>query len=427
MRYSRDMDKRKKILYIITKSNWGGAQRYVYDLAANLPRNTTSAASHVPRYAVGAAEVDIRGLPGDQFEAVVAAGGSGRLFDMLASAGVRTIAIPSLDRDIHIYNEWQALWHLFKIIKKEQPDVVHLNSSKIGGLGALAAFIYKICKRFQVSSFKFQVIFTAHGWGFHEDRSWPAKAAIFFVSWFSALFQDRIIVLNKADFTAAEKFIPHRRITLIPNGILPIDFIARAEARALLAEKIRQPIEPDAILIGAIAELTKNKGLSYLIGAVNQIRFHASGFRFQVILIGTGEEKENLQKQIDALNLNSDVFLAGFIPDASRYLKAFDVFALPSLKEGSPFVVLEAMAAGLPIAASRVGGLADLIEHEKEGLLVPPKDAKRMSEALASLITSPEKRRAYGDAAAKKQETNFSFHAMLEHTIRIYLNAPTDQ
>ena len=390
------MDKRKKILYIITKSNWGGAQRYVYDLAANVPK--------------------------DRFEAVVAAGGNGRLFDMLKNAGVRTITIPSLERDIHIYSEWGAFWQLFKIIRKEQPDVMHLNSSKIGGLGAIASFLYKLV----VCRWSLITVFTAHGWGFHEDRSWPAKAAISFISWFSALFQDRIIVLNKADFTAGEKFIPHRRIALIPNGILPIDFIARAEARALLAEKIRQPIKPDTILIGAIAELTRNKGLTYLIEAIQLLSAQRSTFNVQIILIGTGEEKENLQKQIDALKLNSDVFLAGFIPDASRYLKACDVFALPSLKEGSPYVILEAMRAGLPIAASRVGGLADLIEHEKEGLLVPPKDAKRMSEALASLITSPEKRRAYGDAAAKKQETNFSFHAMLDHTITLY-DCPTDQ
>jgi len=383
------MPERRKVLYIGTKSNWGGAQRYVYDLAMNLPR--------------------------DRFEAVVAAGGDGMLFDMLNSAGIRTIPIPGMSRDIHIYSELSALRQLVSIIRKEQPDAVHLNSSKAGGLGAVAARIAS-----WGTGNRPLIVFTVHGWGFHEDRSALWRAAIYVVSWISSLFQDKIILLDTTDLAAAEKFIPRRKLTLIPNGIGDIDFYARADARAFLTKKIAHPISNDTFLIGCIAELTKNKGLYYLIDAAVRIKTEYPDLTFQLIIIGDGEEKENLKQQIMQNKLDDTIFLAGFIPAASRYLKALDIFMLPSLKEGLPYVLMEAMQAELPIIATEVGGIPDLIEDKKEGLLVRAKDTRGMTDALVSMIQHPEMRGAYAAAAAQKQETNFIIHAMIEHTITLY-------
>ena len=130
------MTSTKKVLYVITKSVWGGAQRYVFDLATNLPK--------------------------DQFEIVAAAGGEGPLFDKLHNAGIRTINTPSLERDVHILNETSVFWQLLKIFHTEKPDILHLNSTKIGALGALAAFLYKLL----TLNFKLLTVFTVHGWGF---------------------------------------------------------------------------------------------------------------------------------------------------------------------------------------------------------------------------------------------------------------------
>ena len=110
---------KKKILYVITKSNWGGAQKYVYDLATNLPQ--------------------------DKFDAAVVVGGRGPLTDQLREAGVRTIILPTLQETNSLGGvlfapvNFRALFTLFNIYRKERPDVIHLNSSKIGGLGAVAA------------------------------------------------------------------------------------------------------------------------------------------------------------------------------------------------------------------------------------------------------------------------------------------------
>ena len=399
------MDKRKKILFLITKSNWGGAQRYVHDLAANLPR--------------------------ERFDSAVAAGGGdGRLFDMLKKAGVRTIPIPGLGRDIRTVDELRTFREIFRIIKKERPDVVHLNSSKAGALGAIAAKAALLTNKFflQPTTYNLQpiIVFTAHGWGFHEDRPLLARAAIFFASRFSSLFQDRIIVLDTADYAAAEKFIPRRKLALIPNGIGEIDFYARpdmsgrAAARAFLAQKIGRDIPDGAIVIGTIAELTKNKGLPYLVEAIRLLNLQPATCNLQAIIIGDGEEKETIQKQIDARGLAESVFLAGFIPDAGRFLKAFDAFVLPSLKEGLPYAVMEAMTADLPVIATNVGGMPDLVKNHQTGLLIPPEDFQKLSESLGYLMRHPEERTRLGENAASLIATKFRFSDMLERTITLY-------
>ena len=140
-------EEKLKILFIITKSNFGGAQRYVYDIATHLPK--------------------------DKFEATVALGGSGVLKDKLEATGIRTIALPDLERDISVVKEWRAFVNIFKAIKETEPDIVHLNSSKAGALGALAARLYNLFLKLSKRDLQLgiKIIFTAHGWAFKEKRN----------------------------------------------------------------------------------------------------------------------------------------------------------------------------------------------------------------------------------------------------------------
>ncbi|MBI2640551.1 MAG: glycosyltransferase family 4 protein [Candidatus Sungbacteria bacterium] len=379
---------RKKILYVITKSVWGGAQRYVFDLATNLPK--------------------------DRFDVAVVTGGKGALTGKLEQAGIRTIPLPILQERGGFFEvvfslaNIRTLFSLVRIFRQEKPDIIHLNSSKIGGLGAVAAFFYK------VTSNQLPVtIFTVHGWGFKEDRPLPIRALIFFISWFSSLFQNKIICINNADFKAAKKFIPRRKLALIFNGIGPIDFLPRAEARAFFAQKIGRVLTEDDIIIGTVAELTKNKGLNYLIDAINQMKL-------QTIIIGSGEDHEKLQKQIISLQMQDDIFLVGFIPDAARYLKAFDIFVLPSIKEGLPYTIMEAMSAGLPVIATNVGGIPDLVSDGSEGMLAPAKESNKLARAILELARDREKRRQLGEAGRKKIETLFRLSDIVAKTASLY-------
>lgn len=387
----------KKVLYVVTKSVWGGAQHYVYDCA--------------------------RGLSKDRYEATIAAGGNGPLFNTLNTAGIQSLFIPGLERDVRFFKEFIAFWHLFKIFQREQPDVIHLNSTKIGALGAIAAFSFKlsnIFKSLNFSIFKPRIIFTVHGWGFNEDRPFAARSIIFFISWFSSLFHDKIILINRADYRTAQRFIPTNKLTFIPNGSTPVNFLSREEARDFLSRYTKKQISPETILIGAVAELTKNKGLEYMIDALRILTRAGLYPMLHAIIIGSGENFESLKKKITAYNLADRVILTGFMPDAARNLKAFDIFTAPSLKEGLPYVILEALQAGCPIVATSVGGIPDLVQNGENGFLVSPKNPYELAYAYAQLARRPDLRIRYGEKSRFFSERHPTVHDMIQVTIRHY-------
>ncbi len=400
--YNRCMDRPenepKKILFLITKSSWGGAQQYVYDIATNLPK--------------------------DGFEAVVAGGGNGALFAKLRDAGIRTISLSGLQRDVALLGEWRAFLGILRLLKKERPDIVHLNSPKAAGLGATAVFVFKLLNFF---TFKPAVVFTIHGWPFREDRPLFQRAVIFLISWITCMLCDRVVLINTSDYEAAKRFLPKRKLALISNGLAPLSFFSRQDARLFFGEKTGHLLSSETVVIGTIAELTKNKGLIYLIEVLSRLNLDNYRGLTLIIILGEGEDRPVLEKSIADAGLQERVFLLGFVPDAARFLPGFDIFVLPSLKEGLPYALMAAMSAGIPAIASRVGGIPDLITNGETGLLTEPKDAKSLGEVLHRLLVSPDMRERLGSAARKKTETNFLFSAMMQATISLYHDSRTAQ
>src|SRR3989344_109970 len=350
----------KRVLYVITKSNWGGAQRYVYDLTTSLQR--------------------------ENYEVAVAVGGHGLLAENLKLAGVRIVGIPHLERDINFLKEMFSTIYLWKIFKDERPDIIHLNSSKVGGLGALAAKALKLWDRWdrkgtERTEWNPRVIFTVHGWAFNERRNFIFQGVIYFLQWFTAFLSDRIIILSRHDYRQAIEMplIENEKFALLSLGIKMPEFLPAEKAREFLKIDVKQ----------------KN-------------------------IIGTIAEFEKIKKEIDDKKLQDDIILAGFVMGASKYLKAFDIFILPSLKEGLPYVILEAMNAGLPIVASSVGGRTYLIENEKNGILVPPKNPDEIAKALNLVIKSRATREKMGLRSLELATQKFSFDKMLSGTIDIY-------
>src|SRR3989338_3773699 len=388
-----------KILFVITKSNWGGAQRYVYDLATALPR--------------------------ENYEVVVAVGGQGLLAEKLKSTGIRIIGIPHLERNINFFKELFSTLYLWKIFRDERPDIIHLNSSKVGGLGALAAKALKLWDRWdrkgtERTEWNPRVIFTVHGWAFNERRNFIFQGVIYFLQWFTAFLSDRIIILSRHDYRQAIEMplIENKKFVLLPLGIKFPDFLPAEKAREFLKIETKSKN-----IVGTIAEFTKNKGLEYLLEGVEKLKSADKGTNYKTVIIGGGEDFEKIKQEIENKKLQDDIILAGFVMGAAKYLKAFDIFILPSLKEGLPYVVLEAMNAGLPIVASSVGGLTDLIENEKNGLLIPPKNPDEIAKALNLLIKNKPMREKMGARSLTLATKKFSFEKMLSGTIDIYNRA----
>lgn len=305
---------KRKVLYVITKSNWGGAQRYVYDLAT--------------------------GLPQERFEAMVAFGQPGLLAEKLRAAGIATYPITALQRDVSLRADLKSFGELYRLFKKLRPDVVHLNSSKAGGIGALAARMAGVPK----------VVFTAHGWPFWEQRSLPARMVIGFLSWLTALLSHKTICISDYDLRVAKKmpFVGHKAVRIY-NGIGPMHFGS--------GEAIRSAFPAGARIVGTIGELNKNKNQ---IALIERARKEAGT---HVAIVGEGELRGFLEEKIKEHGLEERVKLFGFMP-AGEALKGFDVFVLPSLKEGLPYVLLEAKQAGLPIEANSVGGIPEILNAQ---------------------------------------------------------------
>ncbi|MBI5004935.1 MAG: glycosyltransferase [Candidatus Lloydbacteria bacterium] len=378
------MSPKKKIFYLITKSNQGGAQRNVCDLAT--------------------------GISPKLFDVSVFAGGDGWLFDELTKKNIHAESLPFLARDVRFFAEIAVFFKLLSLFKKERPDIVHLHSSKAGALGALAARLAGVEK----------IIFTAHGWAFNEPRFFLSRAAIWLVSWLTTLLAHRIIVITKKEYaqTLAMPLITAKKIAYIPNGIDNIHFLPKKEAQEKLLGPQAKSIDADTIWIGTISELTANKGLKYAIEATAIIKKGAAS-PFVFVVIGEGEERKALEKQIVDYKLSGTVFLAGYKKDAHTLLKAFDIFTLTSLKEGLPYALLEAGAAGLPTVASNVGGIPDIV-GEESGILVPPQNPEAIAQALKKLITDRSAQKPTEEPGARRIQETYSLQKMLHDTVSLY-------
>lgn len=305
---------RIRVLFLITKGTSGGAQRYVHDLATHIPR--------------------------EAFEPHVAYGLHGRLVDDLEREGISTHHIPSLSRDTALVADAKSFFEILKCIKKTRPDVVHLNSSKAAALGALAARIARVPR----------IVFTVHGWPFGEKRNFISRVIIWKISWLTGLLSHAVVCVSEHDL-AQTRYMPflRRKSVRIYNGIAPMEFGT--------GERVRSSFPPGTHITGTIGELTHNKNQ---IALIEQARKDP---RMYAAIVGEGELRKMLERKVAEYKLNERVRFFGYIPAADA-LKGFDTFALPSLKEGLPYVLLEARLAGLPIVANRVGGVGEILDAQ---------------------------------------------------------------
>ena len=401
MQDNQGLNRKMKICFAVTKSNWGGAQKYVYTLATSLPK--------------------------DKYEVSVICGEGNELKNKLTEKGLPVIDLPQLKRDISVIAEIKNFFALIKLLKKESPDILHLNSSKIGGLGSLAGRIAHVPK----------IIFTAHGWAFNEERGPISEALITFASWLTVILCHKIIVVAEKEKKQILEmpFIAENKIVLIRNGLektptqgrgadqgVGFEFKEREIARKELLNFFENwqknniaEIGNSTLWLGTIAELHKNKGLEYAVSALSKV---TTPFLF--FIIGEGEERKSLENIIKKYSLQEKVFLVGLVENASKLLKAFDIYLCTSIKEGLPYTVLEAGFASLPVVATNVGGIPDIIENGVSGILVTKGRTGEITRALEYLLQNPDKQKLFGENLKAKVEKDFSLEQMLEKTLKLY-------
>jgi glycosyltransferase involved in cell wall biosynthesis len=254
------------------------------------------------------------------------------------------------------------------------------------------------------------------------------------LQWMTVMLAHATIAVSQktADQILTFSFVNKNKIKVIYNGIDNIDFIDRAEARRIiLGGKIVQmpagvlastPASAfdQSIWIGTISELHPNKGVDIVLTAFAEIAKKYPQTIF--VAIGDGEEKERLANQITELGISSQAFLIGYVPEAERYLKVFDIFTLTSRTEALPYVILEAGLAELPIVASSVGGIPEIINLSDVGLLVPTGEKAHQSiiDSIEKLIVNPEYAKTLGQNLKRRVAQNFSAQKMHNETFALY-------
>lgn len=360
-----------KVLYLITKSSWGGATKYVHDLA----------------FAFSKKGHDVS----------VAFGGDGELARKLGEEGIRAISIDSLVRDMSLTKEMQSSYGIYKLIKDEKPEIFHVNSSKAGGLGAFFGRILGVPL----------VVFTVHGAPFREDRPLITKGLIYFFTWLTCLFSHKVIAVSKQDeHDLGRMFFVRKKLTTIYPGIV---FDGKLERTIPKSRETH---------ILTVAELHPNKGYMYGLQAFENL--YKEGYLVTYTIFGEGDDRKKIEEYIAMKQLGHVITLRGYGPPTQNDWLNHDLFLLPSIKEGLPYTLIEAGKSMLPVVSTITGGIPEVIRHEETGLLVIPKDVPMLTEELKRLVTDRKFAKNLGQSLYGHVAQNFSYTKMLVETSKVY-------
>lgn len=205
------------------------------------------------------------------------------------------------------------------------------------------------------------------------------------------------------------------RTFVIENGIPELQF---DPASVFSSDPAVREFCKDGFIIGTIARLSEEKGLIHLIAALRILCRHHAGVK--AVILGDGPQRRFLQTMVDDAGLSGRILFAGYRNYAYHYLPHFDVFVLPSLTEGLPITILEAMQAEVPIVATRVGGIPAVLENGRTGVLVEPGDPSALAEAITGVLSDPRGAQAMGKNARAVAVTNYSSRRMAESYQRVY-------
>ncbi len=332
----------------------------------------------------------------------------GDLLPLAHARGVRPIAVPGLGRSIHPGRDLAALRHLVREFRAFRPHIVHTHAAKAGALGRLAAWI----ARAPVT------VHTFHG---HVLRGYfnPMVAGAFrTIERALARRTTRIVALSpgqREDLLAMRIGRPER-VAVVPLG-LELDALLEAQARrGALRRHLGVP--PEARLVGIVARLVPIKDHATFFAAAARVAQADPATRF--VVAGDGPLRADLEVMAAAGELRGRTHFLGWWENLPALYADLDVVALTSRNEGTPVCLLEAMAAGVPVVATRVGGVPDVVRHEETGLLVPPGDPAALAVALASLLADPERRSALGLAGRRAAYPAYDVKTLIARVEALY-------
>jgi glycosyltransferase involved in cell wall biosynthesis len=294
---------------------------------------------------------------------------------------------------------WRVLQQLDALFRQYRPTVVHTH---IIGLN----YAYPLMFRYRTPA----RVHTVHSLAQHE-------VGVRIGAWVRILaFRYRIghvvpVAVAEDVRTTIRQLYGYLDAPLIPNGIPTDEYAPDPNRRRRWRQ--RHGLEPEAIVLTHVGRFAPPKNHALLIEAFAQVRTHTPLY---LLLVGGGELEDAVRQQVAGLGLQERVRFLGVRADVPAILNASDLFVLSSRWEGNPMSVMEAMAAGLPVVSTAVGGVPELVREGETGLLVPSGDAAALARALQALVDDPARREAMGKAARQHAITHFD----IRHTVRQY-------
>ncbi|HYL82066.1 MAG TPA: glycosyltransferase [Candidatus Acidoferrum sp.] len=363
-----------RLLYVVHSLDIGGTERLVVDLVHQFRREASVTVCCLDRLGVWGEELRRQGIP-------------------VICLGRR----PGLDL--------RAVWRLGMLLRRTEAQVVHCHQ--------YPAFFYGVCA--SLLHRRSRILFTEHG-RFHPDIvSLRRRIANRGLAPLTHRFTSVSQVVKQA--MVAQEGFPAARIQIIYNGVQPDRFAPSHEMRLSVRRAIG--LAADDLIIGTVGRLDPIKDHATLLEAFAQARIRIPAAR--LLIVGDGETRGALEAQTRRLGLETVVSFLGSREDIPRLLAACDVFALSSRSEGMPVTVLEAMAARLPVIATAVGDIPDLVLDGETGLLCPPGDPGTLSTALVRLLEDRSLRQQMGETGCLRVQREFTRDRMVAGYRQEYL------
>lgn len=318
------------------------------------------------------------------------------------------VATINMRREIYPPTDVAAIWQLYRLFLWTGAHLVHAHSTKAGLLARPAA---------RLAGFP-AVVYSPHAFAFAGATNSLVRGLMIGVERALARWTDVLVCVSEGEReqTLRAGVAPATKLIVIHNGIEPAVFqkASRAEAR------MRLRIEPSIPVVGFVGRLEPQKGLPYLIKAVAElIRDRPT---LLCLIVGDGSLRLPLQRQAQRLGIEDQARFLGYRSDVPALLPAMDVFVLPSLYEGLPYTVLEAMSAYVPVVATDVVGIRDVVRDGETGLLVPPRDVAALKAAVDRILDNQKLKTKLAQAGCEMVTRDFHLEDCVRRTERLYLD-----
>ncbi len=329
----------------------------------------------------------------------------GEFTEIIQEEGIPIIVI-SMEHSYHIHRAWQFA----RFLKDWGADVVHCHAAVVGTI--LARIGAKIAGTELISHVHIENKFS--------ERTSIRKFQIWLDNWTARFAQAIIAISEDTRQNLIRQGLPPEAIRVVYNGV-NLDSVGDKGERALARNFIG--LNGVDLLVGTIARLCPVKGQREFIQAASRINAEFPQTKFVIVgedLEFGGRYRLELEELVSQMNLQDDVIFTGYLHNAAKLMYAFDVFVLPSWIEGMPVTILEAMAAGIPVVATPVGGVPELVLEGKTGLLVSPDSPQRLAEAIVYLLKHRDKAHLMGRAGRERVWRHFSKQQMVERIFALY-------